>query len=357
MKEVIVSNGTSIEIIDSPIPIPQNGEVLIRVIASGCNPKDCKQTLYLPAANSGDDIAGVVEAIGGGVFEFKPGDHVAAFHQMYEPHGSFAEYAIAPAYTTFHKPTNISFEEATTIPLAFLTAAVALYHDLQLPYPWAGVEDTVGAAPLLIYGAGTAVGNYALQLAQRSNLHPIICVAGQSTTQIREFMNPVHGDVVIDYRLGAEQTVSSIKHALGGKPLLYAFDAVSDHGSDRIIGSVISPEKSRMSIVQPRGRARLPRDFSIPETFRVPALLGVPDGVDVIYTSVGRVHSSEKQLGFVFSRYISQGIQEGWFRPHPHEVMPGGLYGVGQALENLHHGQVHFSKYVFRIGDTEGISG
>jgi NADPH:quinone reductase-like Zn-dependent oxidoreductase len=62
--------------------------------------------------NQGDDIAGVVEKVGASVTEFKPGDRVAAFHEMMTPHGSYAEYAIAWAHTTFHIPKNISFEGA-----------------------------------------------------------------------------------------------------------------------------------------------------------------------------------------------------------------------------------------------------
>ena len=65
------------------------------------------------ALNSGDDLAGVIEAIGDGVYEFKPGDRVAAMHQIGTGHGSFAEYAITPVSTTFHIPPHISFEEAS----------------------------------------------------------------------------------------------------------------------------------------------------------------------------------------------------------------------------------------------------
>lgn len=60
--------------------------------------------------NQGDDIAGIVEAVGDKVFEFKPGDRVAAFHEMVTPGGSYAEYAIAWQHTTVHLPKQISFE-------------------------------------------------------------------------------------------------------------------------------------------------------------------------------------------------------------------------------------------------------
>jgi NADPH:quinone reductase-like Zn-dependent oxidoreductase len=46
------------------------------------------------------------------VYEFKPGDRVAAFHEMRTPGGSFAEYAVAWQHTTSHIPKNLSFEGA-----------------------------------------------------------------------------------------------------------------------------------------------------------------------------------------------------------------------------------------------------
>jgi NADPH:quinone reductase len=111
MKEAIVAKGPKVTIHDVPIPKPGPNQVLIKVIYSGSNPKDWKQPQFGKPHNSGDDIAGIIEDIGDGVFEFKKGDRVAAFHEMTTPHGSFAEYAIAWDYTTFHLPEMTSFEE------------------------------------------------------------------------------------------------------------------------------------------------------------------------------------------------------------------------------------------------------
>jgi NADPH-dependent curcumin reductase CurA len=111
MKEAIVAKGPKVTIHDVPIPRPRPSQVLIKVVYSGSNPKDWKRPQFGEPHNSGDDIAGIVEAIGDGVLEFKKGDRVAAFHEMMAPHGSFAEYAIAWDYTTFHLPAKTSFEE------------------------------------------------------------------------------------------------------------------------------------------------------------------------------------------------------------------------------------------------------
>jgi hypothetical protein len=111
MKEAIVAKGPKVTIHDVPIPKPGPSQVLIKVIYSGSNPKDWKRPQYGEPHNSGDDIAGIIEAVGDRVFEFKKGDRVAAFHEMTTPHGSFAEYAIAWDYTTFPLPDKTSFEE------------------------------------------------------------------------------------------------------------------------------------------------------------------------------------------------------------------------------------------------------
>jgi NADPH:quinone reductase-like Zn-dependent oxidoreductase len=103
--------GPTVQIVDSPIPEPNDDQVLIKVVVSGSNPKDWKlPEMRNLTANAGDDIAGIVEKVGANVFEFKPGDRVAAFHEITTGGGSYAEYAIAPQHTTFHIPKETSFE-------------------------------------------------------------------------------------------------------------------------------------------------------------------------------------------------------------------------------------------------------
>ncbi|KAK3646453.1 hypothetical protein LTR56_008551 [Elasticomyces elasticus] len=114
MKEAVVSKGPKVQIIDSEIPKPGPNQVVTKVVVSGCNPKDWKRADMMPddaaPVNQGDDISGVVHAVGENVSEFKPGDRVAAFHEMMKPGGSWAEYALSWAHTTFYLPKNTSFE-------------------------------------------------------------------------------------------------------------------------------------------------------------------------------------------------------------------------------------------------------
>jgi NADPH:quinone reductase len=158
MKEVIVHPLPTLtaEIHEVEIPTPKPDEVLIKVIIAGSNVKG-KAITYFPTSyshstkspqypakpkaqnfrrdfhklaltnftdwahltarkisiNSGDDIAGVIHALGTEAAvagEFNIGDRVAAFQPMLTPGGAYAEYAVAPWSTVFKLPIDISFE-------------------------------------------------------------------------------------------------------------------------------------------------------------------------------------------------------------------------------------------------------
>ncbi|KAL8799732.1 MAG: hypothetical protein Q9182_005675 [Xanthomendoza sp. 2 TL-2023] len=384
MKEAIVQPDLNVEIIDSEIPVPKDDEVVIKVVVSGSNPKDWKRpVMSKKAMNSGDDIAGIVHQVGRNVYEFKPGDRVASFHQMMSRGGSFAEYAVSWAHTTFHIPKETSFEgwfllhrihlgqaprkltemtnsglirvfmvEAATIPLAAMTAAMGLYQRLQgLSLPW---HPTTKPDPLIVYGAASAVGAYTIKLAQLSNIHPLICVAGRGTQFVETIINKDKGDVILDYRGGDDKLVANMKTAIenaGGK-VEYAFDAVSEHGSYENICKVLDHETGQITLVLPG------KDYS-----------AIPSSIKQTTTMVGAVHADMDQnefqketgsptgntdFGYVMFRLFSRGLSQGWFRGHPHEVVPGGLAGISGALQSLKDGKASAVKYVFRIDETAG---
>lgn len=89
--------------------------------------------------------------------------------------------------------------EGAALPLAALTAVVGLYSSikLDLPQPW---SPATKPTPLLIYGASSAVGYYALQFAIRSDLHPLICIAGRASAHVEKLLDKSKGDAVVDYR-------------------------------------------------------------------------------------------------------------------------------------------------------------
>jgi NADPH2:quinone reductase len=361
MKEAIVYPGPEIKIVDTPIPEAGEGQIVTKVVVSGSNPKDwysSRRPQYLSCpldfkitdstrrkvpqwvkdclVNQGDDIAGYVHSVGKNVTEFKVGDRIAAFHEMLQPGGSYAEYAVSWEYATFHLPSSTSFEEGASIPLAAMTAALGMYQRLALPEPWRPATKNI---PLVIWGASAAVGSFALQFAVKSNIHPIIAIAGRAQEHVKQFLDESKGDVVLDYRKGEEAVVKQIKDALKGQKLDYAFDSVSENGSYNAIIKVLEP-KGEITLVLPGKKYE-----------------EIPESMKWSITSCGSVFKEPVDTDFcyVFFRYLSKGLKDGWFKGHPTEVVPGGLGGIQGALQNLKDGKASAVKYVFRIEETEGV--
>ena len=110
---------------------PGRGEVELRVHATGLNFRDVLNALGMYPGDPGplgNECAGIVTAVGEGVQQLDVGDEVISMVDR-----SFATYVTAPAALTVRKPAEISFVEAATVPVAFLTATYAL-HDSR-PHP------------------------------------------------------------------------------------------------------------------------------------------------------------------------------------------------------------------------------
>src|SRR5438874_3973814 len=128
----------------------------------------------------GLDVAGRVEAVGGSVTLFQPGDEVFGTCR-----GSFAEYASARADRLGPKPAKLSFEQAAAVPTSGATALQA-------------VRDKGKVRPgqrVLVIGAGGGVGTFAVQLAKAFGAE----VAGVCSTTKMELVRSIGADRVIDY--------------------------------------------------------------------------------------------------------------------------------------------------------------
>lgn len=353
----LYSKGDDIEvrIEDTPIPQPLPDQVLIKVVVVGTNPKDWKYLIQFDGAKqgetAGDDVAGVVEAVGSNVTEFKAGDRVGAFHEMTTPHGGFAEYAIAWEKSTFHLPKDTSFEEAATIPLAAMTAALALFCYLRLPEPWVlstQAQKDALAGGVLVYGAGTAVGAFAIKLLARADIHPILAVAGRGIPFVDCLLDKSKGDIIIDYRGGDNEVVEGIREAVApGHRLLYALDAVSKGSSYTNIIQVLD-QYGNINFVLPGEYKEVPSTMHPTIT-----LVGAVHGNAVAESQHGHPDNLS-DFGYAWFRLFSLGLKDGWFSGHPVEVVPGGLNGVQTGLQSLRDGKASAVKYVCRIAETKG---
>ena len=200
---------------DIPEPRPKPNEVLVKVRAAALNRADLTTARGLPHGSHGGvgaavglEWAGEVAAVGAEVTGHSPGDRV-----MCSGTGGYAEYAVTDWGRVNRMPDGLSFEQATTLPVALITMHNALVTAGRLHAP-----DSV-----LIQGASSGVGLMGLQIAK---LRGAGLVVGSSTDAARRGrLNEFGADLVIDTREPAwpEQVLK----ATGGKGVNVVVDMLS----------------------------------------------------------------------------------------------------------------------------------
>jgi len=166
-------------------PVPKDNEVLVKVKAASVN----FNTVFIVTGQPffahffmgffkpkyripGNDIAGVVEAVGKDVKQFKPGD--AVYADTWRIHfGAFAEYICAPESVLARKPANLSFKEAAASPEAGLVALHGLRDD----------GHVAKGKQVLVYSASGGIGTFAVQIAKASGAE-VTAVCGQRNVEL-----------------------------------------------------------------------------------------------------------------------------------------------------------------------------
>ena len=147
------------ELVEVPMPQPGPGQALVRIEASGVNFIDVYFRIGLYKADSpvtlGNEAAGIVEAIGPDVTTLAPGDRVAYAMSR----GSYAEYAVVPAWQLIKIPANVSTETAAAVMLQGMTAHYLTHTTFPLkPGDTALVHAAAGGAGRLIVQMAKARG-------------------------------------------------------------------------------------------------------------------------------------------------------------------------------------------------------
>ena len=177
-------------------PAPKEGEVLLRVHAASINDWDWAmlRSPDLPFSRGapkvkilGSDVAGRVEAVGGGVRRLRVGDEVYGDLSRFGSGGwgGFAEYVCAPEGALVAKPPGMTFEQAAALPQAGQLAVQGLF----------AAGPLRPGLKILINGAGGGVGTIAVQLAK---LHDVE-VTGVDRASKLDIMRSIGFDHAIDY--------------------------------------------------------------------------------------------------------------------------------------------------------------
>ncbi len=200
-----------IQIEEKPAPVPEDGEVLVKVTAASVNAYDwhllraapfftrAMSGIFKPKNNIlGADMSGVVTAAGNGASKFKIGDEVFGCLEGCGKGGlaagAFAEYVCAKETNLAPKSPALSFEEAAALPMAAVTA-------LQAVRDYAKI--TKGQS-VLINGASGGVGMFAVQITKEFGAK----VVGVCGTDSAETVRSLGADV-IDYK--KERDVIGVK--------------------------------------------------------------------------------------------------------------------------------------------------
>jgi len=130
----------------------------------------------------GHEFSGVVEQIGSDVAVCAPGDAVFGISDM----GAYAEYLALKPAAIARKPSNLSFEEAASVPVASQTAWQGIFTHGHLEK----------GQTILIHGGAGAVGAYAVQLASHAGATVIATASGDDEA----YLNSIGASRVIDYR-------------------------------------------------------------------------------------------------------------------------------------------------------------
>ncbi|MBT3323260.1 MAG: NAD(P)-dependent alcohol dehydrogenase [Anaerolineae bacterium] len=196
MKAILTKeygNADVLVVADIEKPIIEEGELLIQVMATSVNPMDWKirdgemkmMTGKTPPQVLGADFAGIVSKVNPSVKGFKKGDEVYGMVNGMKG-GAYAEYLKIKEDMLAMKPSNISFEEAASLPMVAQTAYQALVHKAQVKK-----GDHV-----LINGATGGVGSAAVQIAKALGC----MVTGVCSTKNIEFSKSLGADHIVDYK-------------------------------------------------------------------------------------------------------------------------------------------------------------
>jgi NADPH:quinone reductase-like Zn-dependent oxidoreductase len=227
----------AIVIDEIPRPTPQEGELVVRVAAAGVAPWDAliregKSVVQvsLPII-LGSDLAGIVDSVGAGVTQFKPGDEVFGVTNK-QFVGAYAEYAVASAEMVASRPSSLSFVEAASVPVVAVTAYQMLFDYAQMK---------AGQA-VLIHGAAGNVGAYAVQLARQAELK-VVATAGPADL---DYVRRLGAEIVVNYKTitfeDAVPPVDAVLDTVGGETQRRSFAVLKPGG---ILVSVISPPPQR----------------------------------------------------------------------------------------------------------------
>lgn len=234
--------------IEKPKPGPR--DILVKVKAVSVNPVDYKvrgnsakgKELETPRI-LGWDAAGIVEATGTEVENFKVGEEVFYSGDLNRP-GSNAEYQVVDERIVGHKPKKLSFEEAAAMPLTSLTSAECIFDRLNIK------ENGGEGQKILVIGGAGGVGSIGIQILNKLTRLTVIATASRPETE--KWCLEMGADLVVNHHDLVEEVkekgISEVEYILNFSNTEMHWEAMA---------TLIKPQGQICSIVETKGAVDL----------------------------------------------------------------------------------------------------
>ena len=287
---------------------PGAGQVVIDVKASSVNFPDVlivagKYQVVPPLPfTPGNDVAGVVSAVGEGVTHLTVGMPVLGIVGT----GGFAEEALADAATVIPLPAGIAFETAAAFGLTYSTSYYALKDRAQIQ----------PGETLLVLGAAGGVGLAAVELGRLLGARVIAAASSDEKLAVcREY----GAEAVINY--STQDLREQIKHLTGGKGVDVVYDAVGGPFAEQALRS--TAWNGRFLVV----------GFAAGEIPRIPLNLPLLKGCSVVGVFWGNMTQREPQRNIQNLRELAGLLATGKITPRISATYP--LTAIAQALDDV----------------------
>ena len=216
-------------------PKAEGSDLLVKVAAVSVNPVDTKLRLGVEPEGGdwrvlGFDAAGVVEAVGPEVQNFKPGDTVFYAGSIARP-GTNSEYHLVDERIVGHKPRSLSNAEAAALPLTAITAWEMLFDRLDVKRP-----TPQGGNTILVIGGAGGVGSITIQLLRA--LTDLTVIATASRPETHDWVHECGAHHVIDHRQPLAPQVEAL--GLGAPGFVFSTTQTDQHMAD--IVELIAPQ-------------------------------------------------------------------------------------------------------------------
>ena len=326
MKKIVITRygGPNVlQVQEGANPNPRDGEIRISVRAIGVNFSDILARVGLypdapkPPSVVGYEVAGVVDALGAGVNTWQVGDRVMAVSDF----GAYTDSLVIPHDLAFAIPGKLSFAEAASVPVTYLTAILSLYKLANLE-----AGETV-----LIHGAAGGVGIAAMQLARLRGA----IIIGTASPHKHEKVRELGADHVFDYRradlskkiraVTDGRGVDIVLDPIGGKNLRASYKLLAPLGRVVTYGASDALPGSRRRIFQ------VLRAFFLMPIFHPLSLLH--DNRSVHGLHLGRLFDEAPKLTKLME-YILEQLEAGSLQPIVGRTFP--FDEVAEAHQFMH---------------------